>query len=186
MSNRLLRRAGRLCALAASELRKLRARLLGDVAFGRGVEVGAGVRFRTFDGGTIWIGDDCEIWPGAVIEAKQAAIAIGPRSLVNTGTVIAARFGVTIGADALIAEHVTIRDANHGRRNGAPFNAQPMEGAPLTIGDSVWLGAKATVVGGINIGDRAVVGANAVVTKDLPGHATYVGAPARALLSAGR
>ena len=62
----------------------------------------------------------------------------------------------------------------------------PADSRPLTIGDSVWLGAKATVVGGINIGDRAVVGANAVVTKDLPGHATYVGAPARALLSAGR
>ena len=186
MSNRTLRRAGRLCALAASELRKLRARLLGDVVFGRRVEVGAGVRFRTFNGGTIRIGDECEIWPGAVIEAKRAAIVIGPRSLVNTGVFIAARFGVTIGADALIAEHVTIRDANHGRRDGTPFNAQAMEGAPLTIGDSVWLGAKVTIVGGVNIGDRAVVGANAVVTKDLPGHATYVGAPARALTGARR
>lgn len=116
-----------------------------------------------------------------MIEAKRGPVTIGARSLINTGCFIGATFGIEIGADALIAEHVTIRDGNHGRKPGRPFNEQPMEGGPLVIGESVWLGAKVTVVGPIVIGDRAIVGANSVVTRNLAGHTTYVGAPARPL-----
>ncbi|WBO24230.1 acyltransferase [Sphingomonas abietis] len=126
------------------------------------------------------IGADTHVLAHAIVEAKQAAIVIGPRSLVNVGAFIGASFGIAIGADALIAEYVTIRDADHGAGDPTrPFHQQAMQGAHITIGDSVWLGAKVTVTKGVVIGSRAIVGANAVVTRSLEGDGRYVGAPAR-------
>ncbi len=53
--------------------------------------------------------------------------------------------------------------------------------APVRIGNSVWLGAKVTVLKGVSIGDGAIVGANAVVSSDLPPGAVAVGVPARVM-----
>ena len=52
-------------------------------------------------------------------------------------------------------------------------------GAPITIGDNVWLGGGAIVLAGVSIGDNTIVGAGAVVTKDLPANVVAVGNPAR-------
>ncbi|NMB23268.1 MAG: sugar O-acetyltransferase, partial [Corynebacterium sp.] len=49
------------------------------------------------------------------------------------------------------------------------------------IGEDVWLGGGVTVVGGVSIGDRAVIGAGAVVTRDIPADAIAVGSPARVI-----
>ncbi|MBE7187857.1 DapH/DapD/GlmU-related protein, partial [Jatrophihabitans endophyticus] len=50
---------------------------------------------------------------------------------------------------------------------------------PVVIGDNVWLGAHVVVTSGVTIGERCVVGANSVVTRDLPPFSVAVGAPAR-------
>ena len=55
--------------------------------------------------------------------------------------------------------------------------------APVLIGEDVWIGAKATVVLGVTIGDRAVIGANAVVTRDVKPYERVGGVPARPLPS---
>ena len=47
------------------------------------------------------------------------------------------------------------------------------------IGNNVWVGTKATILQGVTIGDNAVIGANAVVTRDIPANSIAVGAPAR-------
>ena len=52
---------------------------------------------------------------------------------------------------------------------------------PITIGDEVWIGRGVTILAGTNIGDGATVGANAVVTRDVPAGMTVVGIPARAI-----
>ena len=56
-----------------------------------------------------------------------------------------------------------------------------MTAHPITIGDNVWLGGGAIVVGGVTIGDDTVVGAGSVVTRDLPAGVVAVGSPARVL-----
>src|SRR5699024_584154 len=53
--------------------------------------------------------------------------------------------------------------------------------APITIGDNVWLGGGVTVLPGVSIGDGSVIGASAVVTRDVPAHTVAVGSPARVL-----
>ena len=52
---------------------------------------------------------------------------------------------------------------------------------PITIGEGVWIGANATICGGVHIGDHSVIGAGAVVLKDVPADSVVAGVPARVL-----
>src|SRR5262249_21496594 len=72
-----------------------------------------------------------------------------------------------------------LTDHDHGVDPSLAPLAQPMVGAPTRLGDEVWLGANVVVLKGVSIGDRAVVGAGSVVTKDIPPDAVAVGVPAR-------
>lgn len=180
MIARAVRGAGGLARYVSSTLRKIYFRSAYNVRFGADVTVSRGVSIKVFDGGSVDIGAGTHIAPNAIIEAKAAPISIGARSLINTGVFIAASFGISIGDDALIAEYVTIRDADHGYDDASiPFNRQLQRGARVVIGDNVWLGAKVTVTQGVTIGPRSIVGANSVVTRSLDGGGKYVGAPAR-------
>ncbi|HYU66336.1 MAG TPA: acyltransferase, partial [Jatrophihabitantaceae bacterium] len=60
-----------------------------------------------------------------------------------------------------------------------PIKDQGIVKSPVRIGNDVWLGTKTTVVRGVRIGDGAVIGANAVVSRDVPAYGVAVGIPAR-------
>ena len=91
------------------------------------------------------------------------SVAIGPRFYVPhpVGTVIMAR---RLGADVTVVSAVTI-----GMRKGDDFP---------TIGDEVYIGAGARILGGITVGNRVSIGANAVVLTDVPDDSVAVGVPA--------
>ena len=78
--------------------------------------------------------------------------------------------GVNIGENVVIYQHVTLGGA---RRGDWKANNYP------TIGDGTVIFSGAVIVGKVNIGKNCVIGANAVVTKDIPDNATAVGVPAR-------
>ena len=87
-----------------------------------------------------------------------------------------------IGDDCLLAEMVSIRDHDHNfARLDVPIRQQGATCAPVKIGRDVWLGAKVTVLKGVSIGDGAIIGANSVVTRDVPPRAIAVGSPARVI-----
>jgi acetyltransferase-like isoleucine patch superfamily enzyme len=117
--------------------------------------------------------------------AKHSLLAIGARSHCGQSSVICAREAIRIGADCLIAEHVPIRDQDHRFGPGLITARVGFTTAPVTIGNNVWIGAKATVKKGVTIGDNAVIGANAVVTRDIPAKSAAVGAPARVIRTIG-
>ena len=79
----------------------------------------------------------------------------------------------------MIGEYTSIREANHVRKAELPIRDSGYHARPITIGKEVWIGRGVTPLGGVNIGDGATVGANAVVIDDVPGGATAVGVPAR-------
>jgi len=131
--------------------------------------------------GYIELDHEVELEYGVNIESR-GSLRIGQRTFVGHGTTIGCNEHLSIGRNCLIGEYVSIRDNDHEFRVLAtPIQDQGQRVAPVIIGDDVWIGAKATVTPGVRIGDGCVVGANAVVTHDLPANAIAVGVPARVI-----
>jgi acetyltransferase-like isoleucine patch superfamily enzyme len=127
------------------------------------------------------VGPRCSIDRGLTLEAS-GIIDIGADTVFGHHCTIAARASVIIGHDCLIGELVSIRDHDHASTGtGVPMRLQGHAVARVRIGNDVWLGAKVTVLKGVTIGDGAIVGANAVVTSDIPSGAVAVGIPARVI-----
>ncbi len=112
-----------------------------------------------------------------------ARITIGEGTFLNLGVMVAAMELVEIGAHCMVANHCFITDANH--RFDDPVKPVPWQGftskGPTRIGDNVWCGANVVVTSGVTVGERCVIGANSVVTEDIPPFSIAAGAPAKVL-----
>jgi acetyltransferase-like isoleucine patch superfamily enzyme len=86
---------------------------------------------------------------------------------------------IEIGENCMIGPYCYIADHDHGGDPAVPMNQQPLVGKPARIERDVWLGAHVCVLKGVTIGDGAIVGAGAVVTRDVPLGAKMAGVPAR-------
>jgi maltose O-acetyltransferase len=107
-------------------------------------------------------------------------VRIGARTFVNFGLVALDAAPITIGDDVQIGPNVQLLTPTHPIDPG--LRREKWEAAePITIGNNVWLGGGAIVLPGVSIGEDTVVGAGAVVTKDLPPGVVAAGNPARAI-----
>ena len=107
---------------------------------------------------------------------------IGPRTFINYNAVILDVGRVTIGADVQIGPNVQLLTPTHPL--DPEIRRQALEAQrPITIEDNVWLGGGVIVCPGVTIGRDTVVGAGAVVTRDLPPGVLAVGNPARVVRS---
>lgn len=93
---------------------------------------------------------------------------------------------IVIGDNCLTGRWVTISDNNHGQSDEtnlreAPIKRKLTSKGPIIIGNNVWIGDKATILGGVTIGDSVIVAANSVVTKDIPSYSVVGGNPAKIL-----
>ena len=131
--------------------------------------------------GRLEIGPQAYFEPGVWLTSDTGRIRIGGGSLLNLDVMVAALDRVDIGEHCMLANGCLVTDANH--RYDDPTRPVPWQGftakGPTVIGDNVWLGANVVVTSGVTIGERCVVGANSVVTGDLPPRTVAVGAPAR-------
>jgi tetrahydrodipicolinate N-acetyltransferase len=114
---------------------------------------------------------------GARIVVDGGELHLGHASYVNAGSKVFCSSSVRIGADTSISWDVQIMDTDFHAFVTAG-ERQPLH-APVVIGDHVWIGTGATVLKGVTIGDGAVVGAQSVVTRDVPAGAVVAGAPAK-------
>ena len=103
-------------------------------------------------------------------------IKLGKGVFINEGCCFQDQGGIEIGDNALIGQQVVIATLNHDL---APDKRANMFPAPVKIGNNVWIGAHATILAGVTIGDNAVVAAGAVVTKDVPANTVVGGVPAK-------
>ncbi|MFX4228146.1 MAG: acyltransferase [Porticoccaceae bacterium] len=149
-----------------------------NITFDPGVLLLGKVRIVASDGGKIHIRNRAMISAGSQLIAKRGIITIGNDVFIGTDAVLVANESITIGNDVLIAERVSIRDQSHGMKSGVVFRSQPTTSSPVRISNNVWLGASAFVGSGITIDDDVIVGANAVVTKNLASGSIYAGVPA--------
>lgn len=114
-------------------------------------------------------------YPIELAVAAGATFTMGTGSSLNQGTTISVTTEVFIGPNCGFGEHVAIHDSSFH----ATAPDRPMRSAPVRIGRNVWLGHRAIILPGVEIGDHTVVGAGAVVTKSLPSRCIAVGVPAR-------
>ena len=103
-------------------------------------------------------------------------IKIGKRVFINAGCQFQDQGGIEIGDDVLIGPQTIIATLNH---DPVPEKRGGMIPKPVRICDKVWLGARVTICPGVTIGESAIVGAGAVVTKDVPPRTVVAGVPAR-------
>lgn len=120
----------------------------------------------------------CTIKAPAIIEYGFNT-TIGEHVFINFGLTILDIAPVRIGARSMLGPNCQLFTAGHPVDDWEMRSGGWENGAPISIGKDTWLGGNVTVVGGVSIGDRCVIGAGAVVTKDIPDDSIAVGNPAR-------
>jgi acetyltransferase-like isoleucine patch superfamily enzyme len=119
--------------------------------------------------------------PGQVC-LTDPVVRIGDRCLIGRGSGIVGHLSIDIGNDVWTGHHVYITDQSHGYEDvSLPISLQSQPESPVVIGDGSWLGHGVVVLPGAKIGKHVAVGANSVVTGELPDFCVAVGAPARVI-----
>jgi len=120
-----------------------------------------------------------------VIMPGRGFCHIGADTHIAHHSVLAAAGGITIGEDCTISSGVIIYSVTNGKREeGQRLSSAPPVLAPVVVGDHVHIGANVTILPGLTIGDWAVIGAGAVVTKDVAARSVVAGVPAKPLSDA--
>ena len=101
-------------------------------------------------------------------------VKIGNNVFINSNCLMMARGGITIEDDVMLAANVQLLSNNHDE-----YDRQVLICDEITIKKGAWIGAGVSILPGVKIGKYAIVGAGAIVTKDVPDYAVVVGIPAR-------
>ena len=139
----------------------------------------------------IRIGEGTVIGPHVALSAGMVpgqtcitdpVVSIGDRCLIGRGSGIVGHLSIEIGDDVWTGHHVYITDQNHGFDDPArPVSEQLQPERPVRIGRGSWIGHGAVILPGSQIGRNVVIGANSVVSGEIPDRAVAVGAPARVI-----
>jgi acetyltransferase-like isoleucine patch superfamily enzyme len=137
-----------------------------DVAFGPWLSIGRQSKISSF----------------VKIRSGGGAVSIGRNTDIGVSSFIGGgRKGVKIGDDCLISPHSWIAGADHGDPPGLTGRRACSEQGPIEIGNNVWIGAGAAILGEVAIGQGAIISPNSVVTTDIPANAIAQGNPAKVI-----
>lgn len=127
------------------------------------------------------VGDNVSVFPDVYLRNVQE-MEIGNNVSFQPMVYIEAYGGVTIGDDVSLAEGASLFSVNHGTKvSDVPIKEQALVPLPIEIKNNVWIGAKATILGGITIESGCVVAAGAVVNKSTAPNMVVGGVPATTL-----
>lgn len=148
------------------------------------------IRNRSGDRERIRIGNHCNL-NGAIVCDQYGQITVGDYVYMSSRTVVRAVHGVTIGSHCMFGPDVIVWDTDNHPLSRSKRHAQaemipsqlidPREasGGPIEIGNDAWICMGALILGGVKIGDGAIVAARAVVTRDVAPMAIVAGIPSR-------
>ncbi len=146
----------------------------GLLFLGRRLELEIGRKGEVRFGRFVWIGD------GSKIRCHEGVVEIGPKTVIGQECTISAYQRVRIGEQCVIADRAMFIDFDHGVVEvERPIRVQGIYKRDVEVGSNVWIGYGACILRGVRVGDNAIVGTSAVVTKDVPANAVVAGAPAR-------
>jgi acetyltransferase-like isoleucine patch superfamily enzyme len=136
--------------------------------------------------GGVYLGENVHIYRWSIVELGpgEGHLRIGANTYIQSGCALNAYVGsITIGANCMIAPHCAFMPYQHSFADtGHPMREQGLTSqGDIVIEDDVWLGVHACVLDGVTIGRGAIVGAGAVVTKDIPPYAIAGGVPAQVI-----
>lgn len=129
----------------------------------------------TFKGSNV-IGDFSKIY----CDNPNGFLIMGEGVTANSFCHFGCNGGVEIGADTILGEYVSIHSENHVFSKSMPIKTQGVTNEGIKIGEGCWVGAKATILDGVIIGDNTVVAAGSVVTRgEYPNNCLIAGVPAK-------
>jgi acetyltransferase-like isoleucine patch superfamily enzyme len=136
--------------------------------------------------GRLTLADNVHIYRWSMVELGDgnAGVTIGSHTYIQSGCVLNAFVGnIVIGSNCMIAPRCAFMPYRHNFEDtGRPMREQPLSSrGDIVIEDDVWLGVNVSVLDGVTISQGSIVGAGAVVTKDIPAYCIVAGAPARVI-----
>jgi galactoside O-acetyltransferase len=149
------------------------------IRFGQDVYIGPGFTVDIPGSGTLIVGDGVEFRRGCRVEiGGEGKVEIGAGSYLTYGVLLACSTSISIGERCGIGFNSAVYDANHRYRDlTKPFLDQGFDHFTIRIEDDAQIHGLCTILA--DVGHRAIIGANAVVTKPVPPFTVAVGAPAR-------
>lgn len=121
-------------------------------------------------GNTFMVQKDLYVQKGFLVTIEEKGeVKIGRRVFFNNGCSLNSLCGITIEDDCIFGENVKIYDHNHIYTDGdIPINEQGFTMERVVVGQNTWVASNVTILKGVHIGARCVIGANCVVYEDVP------------------
>lgn len=143
------------------------------------ISIGQNVNIGSFS----WIGVNTDFAGIKCRSERKARLSIGDNTSIGNNAVITANNNVSIGKNCILSAYVFISDHIHEYADvSKDLNNQPLsEGGKVIIGDNVFIGIKSSIMRNVTIGERVVIGANSVVTKDIPPYTVVAGNPGKVI-----
>ena len=136
------------------------------------LEIGRNATLRI--GRWAWIGHGCKI------RVHEGEVSIGAKTVIGQECTISAFQRVSVGRECIIADRVMLIDFDHGVIEvDRPIRQQGIYKRDVRVGHNVWIGYGACILRGVSVGDNAIVGTRAVVTRPFPDNAVLGGVPAQ-------
>lgn len=160
--------------------------LLNGCKVGNGIKCKQFPRFRSIPNKNFHIGNNVNFGYNITFDVKKnGKLILGNNVNLTQDIIISSMKKVLIDDDSLIAEYVSIRDADHTFKSGLNINSQELESHEIHIGKDVWIAAGVRVLKGATIQDGCIIASNAVVTKNTQTekNSIYAGLPIKKIKS---
>jgi acetyltransferase-like isoleucine patch superfamily enzyme len=160
-------------------LRHPHVELQGMVFLGRKVELKARKGH-----GRLQLGPWCWIGSTNKLRAHEGNLRLGPKVVMGRDNVVNTYLDIEIGQNALLGDWIYICDFDHVYADpGVPIKKQGLVKSPTRIGEDVWVGEKASILRGADVGSGSIVASQALVKDAIPPFSVVVGTPARVIAS---
>lgn len=166
--------------------KRVRLKFKNKLCFGKNIILGDYVFINALSRKGVKIGRNVSIGQNSVIECTGVirelgeGIEIGDNVGISPNAYFAVRGSISIGDNTIFGPGVSMHSENHCFEDrNRPIRIQGATRKGISIGKDCWIGSKAIVLDGVNIGDGCIVAAGAVVNKDIPDYAIVGGVPAK-------
>jgi len=150
------------------------------IHIGNNTNIDSSVILNNTKGGTIEIGDNCNIFENVIIATYGGNIKIGNYTSINPFCVLYGHGGLTIGNDVRIATHCVFVPANHIYDDlHTPIRKQGLSKKGINIEDNIWIGAGVKILDGVRVQKNSIIAAGSVVHKNVETGVVVGGVPAK-------